>query len=182
MIATELAAWPIQPKRLLDIAAGHGLFGISAAQAIPSLEVTAIDWPGVLAVAQENASATGVAQRYRTIGGSAFDVDWGDGYDIVLLTNFLHHFDRNTCIDLLSRARRALSIGGRVLALEFVPNDDRVTPPIPAMFAYMMLGSTPAGDAYIASDFENMGLQAGFSRTLFKTAEPSPETLVWFET
>ena len=46
MIATELAAWPIQPKRLLDIAAGHGLFGISAAQAIPSLEVTAIDWPG----------------------------------------------------------------------------------------------------------------------------------------
>ena len=102
MIATELAAWPIQPKRLLDIAAGHGLFGISAAQAIPSLEVTAIDWPGVLAVAQENASAAGVAQRYRTIGGSAFDVDWGDGYDIVLLTNFLHHFDRNTCIDLLS--------------------------------------------------------------------------------
>jgi len=181
MIATELAAWPIQPKRLLDIAAGHGLFGISAAQAIPSLEVTAIDWPGVLAVAQENASNAGVAQRYRIINGSAFDVDWGEGYDIVLLTNFLHHFDRNTCIDLLSRARRALSIGGRVLALEFVPNDDRVTPPIPAMFAYMMLGSTPAGDAYIASDFENMGRQAGFSRTLFKTAEPSPETLVWFE-
>ena len=49
------------------------------------------------------------------------------------------------------------------------------------MFAYMMLGSIAAGDAYIASDFENMGQQAGFSRTLFKTAEPSPETLVWFE-
>jgi ubiquinone/menaquinone biosynthesis C-methylase UbiE len=181
MISNEIAAWPTQPRRLLDIAAGHGLFGIAAAQAIPSLEVTAIDWPAVLTVAHENASAAGVAQRYRTIGGSAFDVDWGEGYDIVLLTNFLHHFDRDTCIDLLSRARRALAIAGRVLAVEFVPNDDRVTPPIPAMFAYMMLGSTPSGDAYTASDFENMGRQAGFTRTRFKTAEPTPETLVWFE-
>jgi 2-polyprenyl-3-methyl-5-hydroxy-6-metoxy-1,4-benzoquinol methylase len=182
MISTEIAAWPMQPKRVLDIAAGHGLFGISLAQAIPSLQVTAIDWPAVLAVAHENASATGVGQRYRTIGGSAFDVDWGEGYDIVLLTNFLHHFDRDTCIDLLSRARRALSTGGRVLAVEFVPNSDRVTPPFPAMFAYIMLGSTPSGDAFTASDLEDMGRQAGFSRMLFKAAEPTPETLVWFET
>jgi hypothetical protein len=182
MISTEIAAWPMQPKRVLDIAAGHGLFGISLAQAIPSLQVTAIDWPAVLAIADENASATGVARRYRTIGGSAFDVDWGEGYDIVLLTNFLHHFDRDTCIDLLSRARRSLSTGGRALAVEFVPNDDRVTPPFPAMFAYMMLGSTPSGDAYTASDLEDMGRRAGFSGILFKAAGPTPETLVWFET
>jgi hypothetical protein len=181
MISTEIAAWPKQPRRLLDIAAGHGLFGISAAQAIPSLEVTAIDWPAVLTVARENASAAGVAQRYRTIGGSAFDVDWGEGYDIVLLPNFLHHFDRDTCIDLLSRARRALAIGGRVLAVELVPNDDRVTPPRPAAFAYMMLGSTPSGDAYTASEYENMGRKAGFTRTLFNPAEPTPSTLIWFE-
>ena len=73
---------------------------------------------------------------------SGFDVDWGEDYDIVLLTNFLHHFDRDTCIDLLSRARRALAIGGRVLAVEFVQNDDRVTPPIPAMFAYNFMVTT----------------------------------------
>jgi hypothetical protein len=66
-----------------------------------------------------------------------------------------------------------------VLAVEFVPNEDRVTPPIPAVFAYMMLGSTPSADAYTASEFENMGRQAGFTRTMFKTAEPTPQTLVW---
>jgi O-methyltransferase domain/Dimerisation domain len=182
MISSEIAAWPMQPKQVLDIAAGHGLFGISLAEAIPSLQVTAIDWPAVLAVAHENASAAGIARRYRTIAGSAFDVDWGEGYDIVLLTNFLHHFDRDTCIDLLSRARRALSTGGRVLAVEFVPNDDRVTPPVPAMFAYMMLGSTPSGDALTASDLEDIGRQAGFTGMVFKAAGPTPETLVWFET
>jgi hypothetical protein len=49
------------------------------------------------------------------------------------------------------------------------------------MFAYMMLGSTPSGDAYTASDFESMGRQTGFARMLFKPADPTPETLVWFE-
>jgi hypothetical protein len=33
--------------------------------------------------------------------GSAFDVDYGSGYDLVLLTNFLHHFDMATCEVLL---------------------------------------------------------------------------------
>jgi hypothetical protein len=42
-----------------------------------------------------------------------------------------------------------------------------------------LFAATPAGDAYIASDFESMGQQAGLSQTLFKTAEPSPETLAW---
>ena len=36
-------------------------------------------------VAQENAKAAGVMDRYRTIPGSAFEVDWGSGYDLVLL-------------------------------------------------------------------------------------------------
>src|SRR5258708_10708739 len=67
MISAEIAAWPVQPKRVLDVAAGHGLFGISLAQAIPSLEVTAIDWPAVLAVARHNAPATCVAEPDRTI-------------------------------------------------------------------------------------------------------------------
>jgi ubiquinone/menaquinone biosynthesis C-methylase UbiE len=181
VISKEIAALPTAPKRLLDVAAGHGIYGIAAAQAIPGLEVTALDWPGVVAVAHEHASEAGVAPRYRTIAGSAFDVEWGEGYDVVLLANFLHHFDQDVCVELLSRARRALAVGGRVLALEFVPNADRVTPPIPATFAYMLLGSTPSGDAYTASDFEKMGRLAGFPQAHFKSAEPSPETLIWFE-
>jgi ubiquinone/menaquinone biosynthesis C-methylase UbiE len=165
----------------LDVAAGHGLFGISLAKAIPDLEVTAIDWSAVLSVARENAEAAGVAGRYRPVGGSAFEVDWGEGYDLVLLTNFLHHFDHETCIDILSRARKALTSGGRALAVEMVPNEDRVSPPFPAMFSYMMLGSTPAGDAYTTAELTAMGKRAGFGRVWTRPAEPTPETLIWFE-
>ena len=172
---------PMLPRHVLDIAAGHGLFGITLAQAISGAEITAVDWPAVLDVAQENAKGAGVADRYRTIPGSAFEVDWGSGYDLVLLTNFLHHFDQDTGVDLLERARKSLSDKGRVLAVEFVPNEDRVSPPFPAMFAFMMLGSTPSGDAYTAREFDDMGRAAGFERIKVEPLPPTPQSLVTFE-
>jgi ubiquinone/menaquinone biosynthesis C-methylase UbiE len=164
--------------RVLDIAAGHGMFGISVARQNPQAEVTAVDWPNVLEVAKENARTAGVAGRYRTLEGSAFDVDFGAGYDAVLLTNFLHHFDPQTCESLLRKVHAALAGGGRAFTLEFVPNEDRVSPPIPATFSMMMLGTTPAGDAYTFPEFERMFRSAGFSRSELRWLPATPEQLI----
>src|SRR5204863_8325287 len=60
---------------VLDVAAGHGLFGIVLAQSNPGLRVTALDWPKVLDVARNNAARMGIAERYTTIAGDAFSVD-----------------------------------------------------------------------------------------------------------
>ena len=79
-------------KKVLDIAAGHGLFGIEIAKRCPGAEIVALDWPNVLVVAQGFARQAGVQDRYRIIAGDAFQQDLGTGYDLVLLTNFLHHF------------------------------------------------------------------------------------------
>ena len=100
-----------QPLRVLDVAAGHGLFGITIADHYRQAHVTALDWPNVLAVAAENARRAGVAERYALRPGSAFDVAWGGPYDIVLLTNFLHHFDVPTCEQLAAKAYAALRTG-----------------------------------------------------------------------
>ena len=62
-----------QPLRVLDVAAGHGLFGIAVARRYPKATVTALDWPAVLAVAAENARAAGVADRHALLPGDAFD-------------------------------------------------------------------------------------------------------------
>jgi SAM-dependent methyltransferase len=179
-IAALVASWPTPPKRVLDIAAGHGMFGISVALAAPSAEVTAVDWVGVLEIARANAEKSGVAHRFHEIAGSAFDVDWGDGYDLILLPNFLHHFDPEVCTALLKKVRRALAHGGRVFAIDFVPNPDRVSPPRPAMFALVMLFSTPHGDAYTAPEFDAMGRQAGFSGIVSTPLPPAPYTLIEF--
>ncbi len=180
-LGTTIARWPRPPRRMLDIAAGHGMFGIAIARQVPGLTVTALDWAPVLQVAEANAAAAGLTERYRTLAGSALELDWGGGYDLVLLANFLHHFDEPTCVALLRRARQSLAPGGRTLAVEFVPNEDRVSPPMPAMFAYMMLGSTPKGDAYTASELARMGRAAGFARVSTEPLGDSPETLLTFE-
>jgi len=160
--------------KVLDIAAGHGLFGVAFAANNSQAEITAVDWRAVLEVAKENAQKAGVADRYNTLEGSAFDVEFGSGYDLVLLTNFLHHFDPPTCETLLRKVHGALADGGRAVTLEFVPNEDRVTPPDAAGFSMMMLTSTPSGDAYTFSELERMFANAGFSRS---TLHPLPPTI-----
>ena len=167
-----------RPVRVLDIAAGHGLFGITLAQRHPQLEVTALDWPAVLEVARENAESAGVSGRHNLLPGDAFETDFGGPYDLVLLTNFLHHFDAATNVKLLEKVRSALSEGGRAVTLEFVPNEDRVSPPVAAAFSMTMLASTRAGDAYTFSELEKMFREAGFARSELIPLPPTPQQMI----
>jgi hypothetical protein len=167
-----------RPLRVLDVAAGHGLFGIAVAQQYPKAHVTALDWPNVLAVAAENARKLGVGDRHALKPGSAFDTDWGGPYDIVLLTNFLHHFDAPTCEQIASKAFAALAPGGRALTLEFVPEPDRVSPPATATFALTMLATTARGDAYTFAEYERMFANAGFARSEFHPLPPTTQQAV----
>jgi 2-polyprenyl-3-methyl-5-hydroxy-6-metoxy-1,4-benzoquinol methylase len=165
------------PAKVLDIAAGHGVFGIALAQHNPHVEIVALDWAAVLEVAKENAQKAGVASRYRTIPGDAFEVDYGSGYDVVLLTNYLHHYDPENCDRLLRRVHAALKPGGCAITLEFVPNPDRVSPPTAATFSMIMLASTPSGDAYTFAEYDEMFRKAGFASTEAQ-AIPGPETIL----
>lgn len=166
------------PMRVLDIAAGHGLFGIEIAKQNPQARVTGLDWAPVLRVALDNARRAGVHDRYDMLPGSAFEVDLGGPYDVVLLTNFLHHFDLPTCVRLLRKAHTALRSGGRTATLEFVPNEDRVSPPIPAAFSMTMLTSTVAGDAYTLRELTAMYHEAGFHGVTAHPIPMSPHTIV----
>lgn len=164
--------------KILDIAAGHGLYGIAFATNNKQAEVVGLDWTKVLEVAKENARNAGVADRYSTIAGSAFDVDYGNGYDLILLTNFLHHFDPPTCEKLLRKVHASLAEGGRAVTLEFVPNEDRISPPDAAAFSVMMLGSTPSGDAYTFSELEGMLANTGFARSELHELPPTIQSAV----
>ncbi|MGA7916892.1 MAG: class I SAM-dependent methyltransferase [Candidatus Acidiferrales bacterium] len=163
--------------KVLDIAAGHGMYGVTIAKQNPNAEIFAVDWPQVLQVAEENAKAANVASRYHKIPGSAFEVDFGKDYDLVLLTGFLHHFDQQTIVSLLRKVHAALKPGGRAVSAEFVPNEDRVSPPAPAAFSMIMLGTTRAGDAYTLSEYDEMFGKAGFSGNELHRA-PGPQSFI----
>jgi 2-polyprenyl-3-methyl-5-hydroxy-6-metoxy-1,4-benzoquinol methylase len=162
-IACALDADRGEKWKVLDIAAGHGLFGITIAKHNPNAEIFSQDWPRVLDVAEENARAAGVAGRFHRLAGSAFEVDFGTGYDVVLITNFLHHYDASTNEGLLRKIGKSLSPDGIVVTMDLVPNPDRISPTRAACFSMMMLGMTPAGDAYTFAEYEQMFRHAGFS-------------------
>jgi 2-polyprenyl-3-methyl-5-hydroxy-6-metoxy-1,4-benzoquinol methylase len=163
---------------VLDIAAGHGLFGIEVAKQNPEARIVAQDWGPVLEVARANAARAGVADRFGVLPGSAFDVDFGGPYNIVLLTNFLHHFDPPTNVELLRKVHAALKPGGRAATLEFVPNEDRVSPPMAAAFALTMLASTASGDAYTFRELDGMYREAGFVNITAHPVPTGPHTVV----
>jgi 2-polyprenyl-3-methyl-5-hydroxy-6-metoxy-1,4-benzoquinol methylase len=167
-----------EPLRVLDVAAGHGLFGITVAERYPEAHVTALDWPNVLAVAAEYARRAGIAERHALRPGSAFEVDWGGPYDVVLLTNFLHHFDLPACEKVAAKAYASLAPGGRALTLDFIPEPDRVTPPAAAKFALTMLATTAHGDAYTFAEYQQVFAKAGFVRSEFHGLPPTMQQAV----
>lgn len=179
-LAERAAALPIPPAKVLDIAASHGRFGITMAKTFPNAHVTAVDWQIVLDVARENATRAGVADRFHFLPGSAFEVDWGHDFDIAMMPNILHHFDEAGCIAMLKRVRATLSPTGRAYATEFVPNEDRVTPPSSAFFSYVMLTTTPAGDAYTEAEYDRFARAAGFSGVTVAPINHSAQSIVEF--
>ena len=167
-----------EAHKVLDIAAGHGIFGISVAKLNPAAHVYAADWQNVLEVAKKNAQAMGVADRLHLLPGNAFETDFGSGYDLVLIANFLHHFDPPTCTTFMRKMNAALKPGGRAAIAEFIPNPDRITPPTAAAFSMMMLVTTPAGDAYTFAELESISKNAGFARLELAPPEIGLDRLV----
>jgi 2-polyprenyl-3-methyl-5-hydroxy-6-metoxy-1,4-benzoquinol methylase len=177
-IAKFLDARAAPPWKILDVAAGHGMFGITLARHNPHAEIYALDWPAVLAVAAENAQKAGVQSRYHLIPGSAFDLDPGSGYDLILLTNFIHHFDAPSIESLLRKYHSALAPAGRIVTLDFIPDENRVTPPGTAAFGIIVLSTTPAGDLYTFSEYEKMFRAAGFSSNELVPLPAGPGRLI----
>jgi hypothetical protein len=90
----------------------------------------------------------------------------------------LHHFDRAACTALLRKVHAALNPRGRAVTLEFVPNEDRVTPPDQAWFSMIMLATTASGDAYTFAELEGMAADAGFGRSELHRLAVAPQSVV----
>ena len=180
--AEWIAKWVKQEapgtRKVLDVAAGHGVFGIEIARTILEADITAQDWPNVLTVARENAQAAGITKRFHELPGSAFEVEFEKDYDVILLTNFLHHFDVPTCDAFLRKVYGSLKPGGSVITLEFIPNEDRISPAPMAEFCLIMLATTPAGDAYVFSEYDRMFRHAGFGESIMEDIPASNERVI----
>jgi cyclopropane fatty-acyl-phospholipid synthase-like methyltransferase len=177
-LATLLDSSSSGTMRVLDIACGHGHHGIAIAKANPRAQIFAQDWPAVLDVAVGNAREAGVLERYHTIPGDVFGVTFRERYDMVLITNFLPDFGPAECERLLTKIRHSLTNNGRAVALQWIPDDDRLSPPTAPSLALSLLAETPSGDVYTYRELVEMFRRAGFTRTELRELGPSLQRVV----
>jgi ubiquinone/menaquinone biosynthesis C-methylase UbiE len=151
-----------QPMRVLDLAAGSGVWGIALAQSSPHVTVTAVDWPEVLRVTKKVAGRQGVGRRLTTIAGNIQKVPFGSGYQVATLGHILHSEGAQSSRKLLRKTFAALAPGGTIVIAEFVPNDERTGPPGPLIFAVNMLVNTDQGDTFTFAEMSQWLREAGF--------------------
>ncbi|MGN6369382.1 MAG: methyltransferase [Phycisphaerae bacterium] len=178
IVAKQVLKGSTGAMKVLDIAASHGMYGLAFAMQNPQAEVVGQDFPNVLEVAKQNAQRFGVAARYHGLPGDALKVEFGGDFDVVLLPNILHHFNVGTCEGLLRKVHGTLKPGGRAVLVEFIPNEDRVSPPVSSMFSLVMLANTAAGDAYTYPQFQSMLKNAGFGEMSFSVLGPGMQEMV----
>lgn len=106
------------PRRLLDLAGGPGLHSAAMCRRHPDLRATVVELEAPAALARERLAREGAGDRIQYLVGDLFDVDLGDGYDVVTAHAILHNLDAERCVQLLTRAHEAVRPGGVVAVLE----------------------------------------------------------------
>ena len=165
------------PVRVLDIAAGSGVWGIALAQRSPHVRVTAVDWPGVLDVTRRVATRFGVGDRVETKAGDLLEVDFGSGYQVATLGHILHSEGESRSRKLLAKVCRALVPGGTIAIAEFLVDDARATQNSGLIFAVNMLVNTDEGDTFSFSEIAEWLKEAGFENARTVDA-PGPSPLI----
>lgn len=163
LLAEMLEPWSstrAEPK-ILDLACGHGIYGFTLAHRLPGATVTGVDWPNVLDITRRHAAAQGLTGRTRFVPGDMFEIDLGEKYDLVLVTNVLHHFSEQRAAELLRRAAGHLAPGGRIGIVGFVAGEHPASDPEPHLFAILMLVWTSAGEVHTTAAHERMCAAAG---------------------
>lgn len=112
-VAREL---PVSPgaRVCLDVAGSHGLVGAAVCRAHPGLRCVVLERDEAIPEASRLAKELGIGELVSFRACDLLKDDYGEGADVVILANILHHFSPSVNREILARARRALKPGGSI--------------------------------------------------------------------
>ncbi len=158
-------------QTIVDVAGGQGALLSGILQVSPNGKGILFELPEVVGTAKEQLEAAGVADRCTTVGGDFFKEIMSGG-DIYILSQILHDWDDDRCIEILQQIRRGISANGRVLVIELVlPSGDE--PSISKWMDLHMLMLTQGGRERTTAEYAALFSAAGFALTrVIPTAAP----------
>ena len=177
-LARELNLAEMKSPRVLDLAAGSGVWGIALAEANPSATVTAVDWEKVLNVTRKFTAKHGVADRFTYVAGDNLEANFGGNFDIVTLGHILHSEGEPRSRKLIWRAFNALNPGGTIAIAEWLPNEERTGPANALIFAVNMLVNTEVGDTFTFGEIRRWLEDVGFTNVRLFDAHAGPSPLI----
>lgn len=117
-VVAKMIPVPRGATRLLDLAGSHGLFGAAVCRRHPDLRATVLDLPQAVETARALAREAGVEDVVEHRAGDLLQDDLGQGWNVVLLCNILHHFVPDDIARLLKRVHAALTPNATVAIWE----------------------------------------------------------------
>jgi len=163
--------------RVLDLAAGSGIWGIALAQKSPRVRVTAVDWAGMIPTTKRITQKFGVGDRFNYVEGDILEASFGTDYDIAILGHILHSEGEKRSRELLKKTFRALKPGGVIAIAEWLVNNERTEPTHALMFAVQMLVNSEKGDTFSFDEIKSWLGEAGFEKVR-KLDAPGPSPLI----
>lgn len=152
-----------EPVKILDLAAGSAVWSIPLAVKFAAGQVTAVDFASVLDVAERYTRKYGVQSRYRFVDADIREMDFGsDEYDLVILGHICHSEGSEQTQRLMKKALRALQGNGKLLIIDYIPDEERKSELLPLLLAINALLGTEEGDTFTFSEYEQWLLNAGF--------------------
>lgn len=115
---------PKGARTMLDLGGSHGLFSVALCRRHPGLHAEVLDLPDAVAQAAPLLAREGLGNRVRIRAGDGLKEELGaDAFDLVFVSNLLHHFEPSQSRDVIRRVARALRPGGILVIQElFTPS------------------------------------------------------------
>ncbi|HEY1266011.1 MAG TPA: methyltransferase [Candidatus Binatia bacterium] len=150
--------------RVLDIAGGSSIFGMTILSRDPTAQVTQLDWPNVNEVAKKLNRERGLDGKIRFVDGEFRTAKIEENfYDLAIASNFCRFESPEGNQELFRAAFRALRSGGFLAVNDFLPDEERTGPTFPLRFSVYTLTHTPGGECWTLSQYTDWLKQAGFA-------------------
>jgi len=152
------------PRRLLDLAGGHGGYAMALCRRHPGLEATIVELEGGARIGRTIVEENGFAERISYRVGDFFELDLGRDFDVATAFQIVHHLEPDQNVELLRRARAALRDGGTMAVFDLErPPPGKAGTQIGTLTG-MLFYITSNARTYTADEIASWFDAAGFSR------------------
>ncbi len=159
-------------RSMLDVGGGPGTFSALLTGRFEGLTAKVLELDGVATVAEEILAETGAADRVSMVRGDYQTSDFGEGYDVVLMSGMFHRETPETCRELIAKAHRCLEPGGILIVNDVFSDEGGTAPEFSALFGITMMLTAPDGCVHADADVAAWMSGKGFGNIECKPFPP----------